>query len=267
MGSLLFTAGIGDFLALVPFVPEDDLKVCTGILLATRAATPISEIIDRMPGWEYLETTCIAAGSFEPDYFENRPLRSRVEALERCVDHTMRPRLEQSFDWSIAKIFPLIQQGFYTRRRPDWDKYSLTMMGVLDVPKKYAVLHGYSHQAYDLGRNFTLEEYAFARQWAVDNDTPLVYLGPAFSSGVHDPYMIDFRGETTILEAIEVTKHADAFFGIDSCLSVVAGYHVRPDHIHVKIRNKFGYQWRNVYWPKAHDVMHFYTRMGSKELD
>ena len=60
--------------------------------------------------------------------------------------------------------------------------------------------------------------------------------------------LIDLSGQTTILEAIEILKHARGYIGIDSASSVLASQLFSGDNLKIKCVNPHGQKWQHIYF-------------------
>lgn len=63
---------------------------------------------------------------------------------------------------------------------------------------------------------------------------------------------------TSVLQSMEIVKKASGYIGVDSWLSVVAGWHLEADRLKIKCINQNGISNRKCYWPLRHsdDILH-----------
>lgn len=131
-------------------------------------------------------------------------------------------------EWGIDTLFPEIAKGTRHYTYSSLIRYPLADLTPFNLPDHYTVCQPY-------GSNRAIDNWH-------DIPSGTVVLG---DKGECPERMINLIGQTTILEAIEITKKAQSFIGVDSCLSIVAWRAGIPTRI-----EKFqSAKWHSVYYP------------------
>lgn len=247
--SILLTGGIGDVIALECYMPVSTRTNIGSIYYATRAQKGIQELFqaaniaaEHVPIWDDFSEVFAFYSKIEcGDNFQNLPLDW--------------PRVT---DWSIACRFQEIEDGRYPYHQSTFIKHRLANVDRFQLPKRYVVIVPSSDNDPRMqDRNFSDQDwnavFAFLEQRRIAG-VVVNHGNPTGRDG-----LIDLSNQTTLPEAVEITKGAEGYIGIDSCLSVVAAKLFRPPWIQIKSRNPHLFKWRHVYYAPKTDFS-FLTR-------
>lgn len=237
---IFISGGIGDFLAIQRFCIEPDFDGT--FFLVTRSWHEIGEIIHfTNPSAEYITVL----KQFPADFYSFFTLEHFL-ACSSVRKLRYPPDIENSEDYSISNVFPEINQNklkllenrIITQECADIKNFKL--------PKEYISLvlqsnRDAGHAA--RGRNFTSEEI---ENTCSCSSLPKICL---FCQCVDpNPNFLHLKN-TTILQSIEILKKSSGYIGIDSWLSVIAGWVLPSDKVKIKCINNHGIENACCYWP------------------
>lgn len=246
----LITAGIGDFIALESVLRPGERP---GMLYyATRAEDAIRELaphcFPRLKGQV----------SLYRDFTGPFTKRFCFDSKEQLLQYV---RLD--FDPAILVDLSIGRVGQeYLAGKRSFVGSSLLRKPLADVsrfalPERYCVVHPYSANARTPLRDLTSQEWQYALLFLRDQDLTGVVLNRGGSEAApRDGRLLDLSNKTTLLEALEITKGATAYFGSSSCFSVLAAQVVEPDLCHVKGHDQLRDKWQAFYYPKAIGCVH-----------
>lgn len=252
--SILITGGIGDFIALEPYILSNRTGI-SQIYLATRGSEEITEIIRKA----YAEITVKNIVPVFPRH------KYSFISYEDCFSYMREKKLRIPADFttcqdcSILKIFPQIEKKSldYMPSRLLHNQFVNTKN--FNLPEKYvamvsASLRDATHAS--RGRNLFPHEIANLRE-KIKMPIVCVYCEckQPHPDIIHLP-------KTTIFESIEIVKGAHGYVGIDSWLSVIAGWVFKENRIAVKCINEHGIRNKNCYWPKLTTSSFLYENLG-----
>jgi hypothetical protein len=248
--SALITGGVGDFLAIEPFILRNNHALTT-IYLATnghheigaliRRTYPklqIRNIISNFPKDRY----CFLSKEDVRQFFQSRHL-ALPEYYETC------------HDYSIGHIFPKIKNKSYKFQGSSYVENNLANLDKYNLPKQFAAIVTASTRDKSKvsgGRNLNSEEIDHIVK---TTEMPLVCVFCQCDS----PHPgITHHRFSPIFDSIEIVKRADAYFGVDSCLSVIAGYTLPSNKIFIKSINQHCSDNIECYYNKIHSSLYLY---------
>lgn len=249
----LITGGVGDFLALEPFVMRNNQSLTT-IYLATRGhheigslirktypKLQIKNIISNFPKDRY----CFLSKEDVRQFFQTRRLP--------LPDH-----YETCHDYSIGHIFPKIKKGSYKFQGSSYIENNLANLEKYKLPKQFAAIVTASTRDKSKiadGRNLNPEEIDHIVK---TTEMPLVCV---FCQCDQPHPGITHHRFSPIFDSIEMIKRADVYYGVDSCLSVIAGYTLPSNKIFIKSVNQHCYDNIECYYNKIHNNLYLYKNM------
>lgn len=237
---LCITGGIGDFLTIQRFTidPEFDGTY----FLITRSWHEIGEIIRFT---NKLSDYVAVIKEFPSDLYSF----ISKEHFAQCADVRKikyPPDLKNAEDYSISKVFPHIHKNkpsLKSNTLIDKDCYDISGY---NLPKEYIATVMQSNRDTghaSRGRNLTQEEI---EKISSVNSVPKVCVFCQCSNP--HPGFIHLRN-TTVLESIQIIKSASGYVGVDSWLSVYAGWTMPSDKVKIKCINSHGIENACCYWP------------------
>lgn len=231
---LFVSGGIGDVIALSCFldVPES----IESIHYATRNAEGVESYLSRICRRDVTHLCEWSDWSNRFCWF----------SLAEFVRTTGREDLSDAMDWSIASIFPRCDLVF---RRFPWVSFSQeNTRERYGLPACYAVLHPFTRDKRDPGRDLRFDEIRATLEAARSAGLPVVAINDGDEPPITGDGVIDLTNVTSIPEAIEITLNATAFVGVDSVLSVVATKVLDADRLCVKTINPHCRRFAHLYF-------------------
>jgi len=228
---VLLCGGYGDFYAIEAMMSPEAKRATGAVHIACPAADDIATLIRHVRGWEGVDTYVL-------------PTNGRTYHTKWAVEQAFGP-LPGVEDWSIASTFPknlpYVGSGLLSSPLgpvPDF---------VPDPPYVAIVPHSGWGRWHD--RDFSPADWAACLATLDRLSLTGVMLSKETAPVAPDhPRLVDLRGQTTILETIEILKHAVGYAGIDSGLSVLAAKLFPADRLAVKSVKDHCYQWKHVYF-------------------
>jgi len=259
---IFITGGIGDVFALESYLTDEMRNKLTTICYATRQQKSIMPLFADNPSFPLLKNHITVWNDFSNFWAFHS--KQECERKLRAAGRDFPNEFVLSDDWSIAKIFPQIQQGKRAYNQSSFLKRELCTVPAL-VPDKYVVICPCSTDKHGGKRDFSVEDW----------DAVLLYLSKTGRLGVilnngqdimpKSHNLIDLSNKTTMFESIEILKHGDFYIGIDSCLSILAARHFPPNKIMIKSTNTQFYNCEYVYC--APHKVRINTKVDFMELD
>jgi len=252
--SILITGGIGDFIAIEPFILSNKPGI-SQIYLATRGWLEIAELIRKA-------YPSIAVKNIIQNFPRNKYC---FLSYKDCFSY-MREKnikipsdLTQCQDCSIIEIFPQIEKNHLEFAKSKFIENTFQDIKSLNLPKKYiSLVSASSRDASHASRGRNLMDHEILNIKSKVN-LPLVCV---YCECINpDPDIIHMR-KTNIFESIEIVKNSVGYIGIDSWLSVVAGWIFKETNMVVKCINDHGIRNRNSYWPILKDPSFLYRDLG-----
>lgn len=242
--AFFITGGIGDFLAVESHLPQIVRDRFQHILLATRAQEGIKELLANHPTYSKCKVSVV---------YDDWSRFFCFLSKEDAANHVLRtPDFDRSIDLSISKIFPLcrnkfpyIGSGFLQQRLIDIEPFHL--------PTRYFVICPYSVNDRHYGkRDFNYSDWENCLKFLNSIDCIGVVLNVGNDYVPENGKILNLSNKTTITEAIEITKCARGYIGVDSCLSVIAAKTLKD--IYVKSINSHLDRNKSIYYAPRNDL-------------
>jgi hypothetical protein len=245
---ILWTGGIGDIIVLEATFTDEYRKSISRMYWAARARSTMAPLFTKLPSFPYLVDhvslwdTWVAPGV---------PFRHWEDLCGCSVDlHKVNGPVE---DWSVFKKFPNPQPFTYS----SFVKYKLASISQFKLPSEYTVVCPYSDAVVGPEiaalRKFKDKDWA----WLLNHLEKTKTYGVVLTTG-NDPvptsnYLINLSNKTNLGEALEITKHASHYIGIDTCFAHIAVLVLPSDKITVMSHdNLFLWAYKNIYYaPKT----------------
>ena len=240
-GSGLITGGIGDFLAIEPFV-TNKLGNLEKIYLATRGHFEIAELI-RCKYPEIVVKNLIPIFPKDQYCFTTK---TQLVSYLKSKNMYLPPDIDKTEDMSIIKIFPQIHNDTIKFSGSRFNANEIVNVNQMNLPKNYVAMVSSSlrdARTAATGRNLTNVEIANC----INNINMPVVCVFCNCSSPH-PAARHLRN-TSVLQSLEIVKNAKGYVGVDSWLSVVAGWNLAKDRLHIKCINQNGISNKKCYWP------------------
>lgn len=205
---ILCTGGIGDWFVHDSHWSDDYRKSISDIYLATSRAKQLRYLIEANKFYRNVRVHELQDRVFE--HWRIDDFQNETEVREHFKDLPA-----TAIDMSIRKSFPTydkyygstyLQQDFFYQPSQPLAEYPYVVV----VP---ASIHG---------RAFTLLDWQVVRGFLRKVGVLGVLLYAGEIKCKKDPLFEDLTNQTTLLQSIEILKHAIGFIGIDSCLAVLA---------------------------------------------
>jgi hypothetical protein len=223
MKRVLFTCGVGDFIAMESYFTAAEREDVEAIHWASRARQTLMELVPFV--FQNVKEHIIERDSWGPPFSRTFCISSRREL----------PRLNPSVhDWSVKIIVGEVRHRLRHYRNSTLVAHQLCNISHLNLPPYYFAVHPYSDNARTPIRDLTHEEWRLAHARLQDRNIPLVVVNRGDELLQSLPGVIDLTNKLTLLEAIEVTKHAAGFIGAASVFSVVASKTLPSNRLFIK---------------------------------
>lgn len=244
MKSVLFTCGIGDFIAMESYFTKSERESVSSIHWASRARVSLMDLIPFV--FPNVKTHKIERDTWGAPFTRTFCISSRKElpGLDPSVD-----------DWSVKIIVDDFKRGRRRFQGSTLASSKLADISGLNLPASYFVFHAYSENARTPIRDLTAEELAFAAK-RIQRSHAIVIVNKG-GQGLPIPGAIDLSDQLTLLEAIEVTKQASGFVGAASVFSVVASKVLPPAKLFIKGSLDLKINYSNFYYAphRTHDFV------------
>jgi len=255
-GSGLITGGIGDFLAIEPFI-TNKLQNLEKIYLATRGHFEIADLLRcRYP--EIIVKNLVPI--FPKDQYCFTTKTQLVSYLKSKNMHVPQD-IDKTEDLSIIKIFPQIHNDTLKFLGSKFNETSIVNVEQLNLPPKYVAMVSSSlrdTRTAATGRNMTTAEVANCMQ---NVDLPVICV--FCNCSIPHPAARHLKN-TSVLQSLEIVKNASGYIGVDSWLSVVAGWNLTAEKIKIKCFNQNGITNKKCYWPLRHTENILYENLLSE---
>ena len=242
--SAIITGGIGDFLAIEPFVLSSQDKYST-IYLATRGHADIGLMLRKT----YRNATL---RNVTPNFPNNKYcFMSRLDVFNYLND--TKSHIPANFphaeDLSISCIFPQIKNKVLQFTQSSYVVNNLADITRFNLPKDYIAFVSAStrdKEKIKQGRNLNEAEIK-----NIVNTATLPLVCVFCQCEKPHPAIKHLKG-THLFESVEIIKKAKGYIGVDSCLSVIAGFILKPEYISIKSINNHCYENKVCYYPLIH---------------
>lgn len=237
----LITGGIGDFLAIEPFILQPDQKVEV-IYLATRGHNEIGRLLRATYPKIILKN---ALPYFPTDRYCFITLSEVVDFLQKRSVQVPQ-NLSSGFDYSISRIFPQIENSTLRFSQSSYINNTIADVKKFNLPSNFCAVVTASTRdtnSANSGRNLSNDE--------IQNIVETIKIPKicvfCLCKNPH-PGMKHLKG-ISVLESIEIIKKASCYAGVDSCLSVIVGFCMKGSSIAIKSINDHLYNHRTCYYP------------------
>ena len=230
---ILLTCGVGDFIALESFLAFKETQSVEVIYWATRAR----EVL--MPLIPFVFPNVKEHIIIKDDWAESFKTNFCIESIEELTIP------DDVIDFSIKTIISSIIQGYRRHRGSFLEKTALTSISHLNLPDNYFVVHPYSENARSDDRDMSPQEWTSTWRNVRSTGCSIVIINKGGEKLKQYPNVIDLTDKLTLLESIEVTRHARGFIGASSVFSVVASKVMAPGQLFIKghtlLKNEFAW--------------------------
>lgn len=234
---ILITGGTGDVIATECYYPIELRQNLTHLYLACRPHNNIRELFTNNPAYPKLQEIVTLWDKFDEQV---ACFRHKLHLVNFLRKQGISVNLEGVDDFSIREVFYKIKgtalrfsgSSFFD---PNTTKHPFAVIHPLtdSIPR----------------REFTADEWDYTLNYLQQHKLVGIVLGA--EEIPNSPYLV--KRKTTIQEAVKLTSTASHFFGIDSCLSVVAGMCLPPERMRVYTSSAHLVAWRKIYYPTQTD--------------
>ena len=233
--SIFITGGIGDIFAVESFLTDQERHSLTTIYYATNKRVPIESLFRCLKNFPNLRNHI----NVWDDVNNFWCFYSLEDYLKRtnCSSKFTRD-LKNSKDLSIIKIADEVKQKKLLYNGSSFLKENLTSIEKFNISEKYVVISPFSTDKRLDQRDFDKHDW----------DQTLIFLNQKNIKGVvinsgndvvpEHSSLINLSNLTKIEEAVEILKMSEGYFGIDSCLSVLAAKLFDKPFLQIKTVNK-----------------------------
>lgn len=243
---VLLTGGLGDVIAIESFWTDEMRQSLETIYLATPAGKGIIELFNSLPNYPKLK----GAISLWDDWSNFKMILNKwglLYSLSQTYEDY--PTLDQVEDWSFLEVFKKFKKGKLPYQGSSFIKHELT--AIPELPERFALIHPQTTDRYE--RMFTEQDWEFTLHWLEDRQLQGVVVGQGRDDC--DARLLNLVNRTSLVEAIEVTKRAHAFIGMDSLFSVLASKVVPKDRFIVKTTQQANLEmWAPFYYAPMSSV-------------
>lgn len=262
MRQIFWTGGIGDIIALESTFTDEYRRSIVRMYWASRTMRQMSPLFTRMPSFPNLKDHVSLWDAWETP--EGEPLIYRD--FEHAFESTLKPHLVVGpiEDWSIIKRFPEPQPFNYS----SFVKYRLAGVDKFKLPNEYAVVCPYSavnKKATREWRRFHDNDWKWLLNHLNQTNMKGVVLNTGDDPVPQDERLIDLSNRTTLGEAIEVTKKASSYIGIDTGFSVVAAQVMPADRITISTTNGILWNFKHIYYAPKRQFDFIVPHLGATE--
>lgn len=258
---IFWSGGIGDILTLEATFTDDFRKSISRMYWATRTRPYLVPLFTRLPSFPNLQDHV----SFWDTY---NATNLTFASLEHVMRETLHPHLLVGAveDWSIVKRFTNPQPFTYG----SFVKYKLANIDQFKLPESYVVICPYSSTSSEDvqgWRRFTDKDW----KWLFKHLHKLNMCGVVLNSGddvvPENKCLINLSNKTKLAEAIEITKSAYSYVGIDAGLSVIAAQVLPADRIIVSTYNAVLWIYKHVYYAPKKEFDFIIPYLGATKKD
>lgn len=235
MTAVLLTCGLGDFVAIDSFMAKDERLAVDTVHWATRARAAMVDLVPFVfPNvtWHVIQRDTWGA-PFTSDFCVSS--RDELPGLPADV-----------IDLSVTNVADDVRAGARGFTGSRFVGRTLCDVSHLGLPSRYVVVHPFSENARTDERDMTQPEWLAVQRYASDIGLPVVVLNKGGEPLENKRRgVIDLSDRTTLLQGIEVTKHADVFIGCSSVFAAIAAKVLPQSRVFVKANHSVR---RFFYW-------------------
>jgi hypothetical protein len=234
--NILFTGGIGDFIAIESYMSVIEHNSVRNVYLATRAAKSIKLILESAPIFPKLENIITLQEDWSDVFCVYHLDHLRSEAAKRGWHLGQIPN--DIIDYSIWHVFNQIKNGLRVFHPSYLFIHCLADLSQFKLPMEYAFIQPYSpNDRQDGRRDFSREEWDKTLQHLRDKNRTGVVILNSNDYVPDDPMLINLANKTTITQALEIAKRSQEYIGVDSCFAALVTKFLPNDKIIIKTVN------------------------------
>jgi hypothetical protein len=258
---IFWSGGIGDILCLEATFTDAQRKSITRMYWATRTKPHLAPLFTKFPSFPYLKDHVSLWDTYNLD-------KISFPSFAHAFAETLYPHLVEGTidDWSIVKRFNKPQPFTYG----SFVKYNLTNIDSFNLPSKYVAICPYSDTS-EVGvqqwRRFSDRDWKWLFRHLRKSNMYGVILNSGVDVAPQNKWLIDLSNKTNLPEAIEIVKHASAYIGIDSGLSVVAAQVLPVDRIIISTKNAVLWIYKHVYYAPQTEFNFIIPYLGATKKD
>lgn len=233
MKTIFISGGIGDVYVLDGRWTDEERTAIQTIHWATRAGRPMIDLFQQIPHyqaithidwWDYTQTKLNCY--LHLDQFRQI---TNIQLGTHVVDRSF----WIEFPRFLREDTPFRGSSFLAHKIADRPPA---------LPDRYHLIQPSTHQPLDKAhchwRSYTGRDWIDTLEWLDRHQVKGVVVNGRPEPNLPDhPDLVDFSGQTTLAQSIEILKGAEGFCGIDSCLSVLACELFDVEHLKVITRN------------------------------
>lgn len=243
MTQILWTGGVGDILTLEATFTDEYRARISRMYWATRAFKAMAPLFKKLPNYpNLLEHVSLYDGEYD-DGFGFRDMGHALEFTGKTLEGDID-------DWSVRHRFATPQPYNYS----SFVKYKQATIR-RKLPERYAAVCPYSPVAAEKVkkfRRFEPEDWNWTLDFLEVNQIKGVVLNVGDDPIPKDERLINLSNKTTLGEAFEITKGCFCYLGIDTSLSIMAGYVLPKERMFVSTLNSIVWAFRKI-WYAPHD--------------
>lgn len=256
---VFWSGGIGDIIALESTFTDEYRLSVVRMYWATKAKDQMCRLFTRFPSFPNLKDHVSLIDAFPDGY--------ACHDFEQACNDTLRPHLIVGpiEDWSVSKRFRDPQPFTYS----SFVKFKLASMSNFCLPDRYTVICPYSTvttREVQEWRMFKDDDWGWLIARLEADDAQGVVLNIGDDPVPKHNRLIDLSNKTTLAEAMEITKKASAYIGIDSAFAVLAAK-VPVEEMVVRAVCVEPWIWKHVYYAPRTDFEFVVPSLGASEKE
>lgn len=235
-------------LAVESLMTDAERQSINCIFYATRASRPCMELFEKLPTFPNLKQQSVIWKDFskifcfhDKQHLTDKLCAYQPNALQEVAKSLMAP-IE---DFSIKKIFPENRPYTYS----SFVQHPMANIHRFKLPGIYYVVCPYSNNdKRDMRRDYDSADWGQTLKILKNRGVFGVVINQGSERIPQDPNIINLSNLTSMREAVEITKKAWGYIGIDSAFSVIATKVLKPETIIIKSVNDHCFRWAHAYF-------------------
>jgi len=230
---ILLTCGLGDFIAIEPFLTNNEKNSVEEIYWATRARQWIIDACDLNYIFPNLKKQYVLYenwGTMDEYKKGIKPycVRNKLELEQLCSK-----KFDDIIDYSVPNI---MQEVFNKKRLYIKSKIALYKDKLeIKLPKKYFVIHPFSDNDPNPEREIIkIEELKISKFLKNNNIKGIIINKTLRATNINIENTIDLTNKTTLRQSMEIVRRASGFIGAASCFSVLASKLFSKEKLFIK---------------------------------
>jgi hypothetical protein len=243
--SIFLTGGIGDFFAVESYFSDEQRHALKTVYYGTRQSQPIIQAFQSLERYKDLRHV-IVWGDFT-DFF---CFFSKQQATSKITkSRTLPPDWDVVADWSILNVFSHVRRGALPYNQSSFVTDTVADLSKFSLPDKYLAIAPYTVNDKRIKtRDFGNGDWNNVIRIMEQRNCTAVVLNTGHDNVPRHTGLIDLSNETTLPEAVEIVKKASGYFGIDSCLSVIASKVHNIPNLQIKTNNQHCLSNQHIYF-------------------